>query len=168
MRLFFCLFLCCGCFCDLYADLKTSTPHPVFSPPDAVTLKISADCTPDAIVSPDAVVAMFSQYFRTEITNRFAGTAFSPVIIVQQTDQYDTGMVITIVLKGYAVTLSSCSMYIEYTINDSLYTYTDMIVYSTPIDTGKLHGTYAQKKTAACEQAVALFIKQFLDTFFTK
>jgi len=150
------------------ATLQTTKPHPAFSPTNSYVVVITTDCRADTVVAPETIIALFRRAFTTEIRSRFGLENNHSLIVFEPSKNNDDTIHITITIKGYDSTLSSCSLYIEYTIRDTIYTYSDISIVTIPVDTKGLKGTYAQKKTAACEQGVAHLIKQFFDTFLSK
>lgn len=151
-----------------YATLQTTKPHPTFTASDTFVLSIVTDCRADTVVGPETIIALFRRAFSAEIKSRIGQENNHPAVIFEPSPQTNDATRIAITIKGYNITLTSCSLYIDYTITDAVSTFSDTAITTYTIDTKKLHGTYNNKKTAACEQAIVIFIQQFLDTFFAK
>lgn len=147
------------------ATLQTTKPHPVFTPATTYTIAITTECRADTIVTPDMLVALFEWAFTTEINRRYGTDSTHPVILFSPAKTTADGTRITVTIKGYNITLASCSLYIDYTITDAVSTFADTAITTYTIDTKILRGTYNDKKTAACEQGVQAFVISFLDTF---
>lgn len=148
------------------ATLQTTKPHPVFTPTNSYVVVITTECRADTIVTPDMLVALFERAFTTEITRRYGTDRTHPIIVFTPANTTADNTRITVTIKGYNITLASCSLYIDFTITDAVSTFSDSAIVTYSIDKQKLRGTYNDKKTAACEQGVLSFVTSFLDTFW--
>lgn len=144
----------------------TTLPHPVFTTPERITLSVTVSAYPDSVVPPAAVESLMYTSLKTEMTTRFSRPATTPVIITTPEHPDTSTATISISVLGYSVTPDKCSLYVDYRITDDVSTFSDTAITTYTIDTKKLRGTYKEKKTAACAQAIRLFILDFLTTFW--
>ena len=141
----------------------TTLPHPIFQPPEHVRILVSVSAPPDYTVPADRLAISFETALARAVQTRFGEPLRTPVV---ERNENALFTVITVDIRGYNITMNSCSFFIEYRITDAVYDYSDRAIMTYAIDTKTLHGTYAQKKTAACEQTVESFIIDFLNAFF--